>query len=71
MTGGGIRIVKHEAVPDCGSFEVAFADGRESRYFYFEDLPGPGSGRSSSPANALGRAKAFARAERDKGWHQE
>ena len=25
-----IRIIKHEAVPDCGSFEVRFADGRPS-----------------------------------------
>ena len=24
-----IRIIKHEAVPDCGSYEVRFADGRE------------------------------------------
>lgn len=25
-----IRIIKHEAVPDCGSFEVWFPDGRAS-----------------------------------------
>jgi hypothetical protein len=30
--------IKHEGVPDCGSFEVRFADGRESRFFYFEGL---------------------------------
>jgi hypothetical protein len=35
-----IRIIKHEAVPGCGSFEVRFADGRSSRYFYWEDIPG-------------------------------
>jgi hypothetical protein len=35
-----IRLIKHEAVPGCGSFEVRFADGRSSQYFYFEDLPG-------------------------------
>jgi hypothetical protein len=34
-----IRILKHETVPDCGSFEVRFPDGRPSRYFYFDDLP--------------------------------
>jgi len=34
-----IRIIKHEAVPDYGSFEVCFADGRVSQYFYFNDLP--------------------------------
>jgi hypothetical protein len=35
-----IRIIKHEAIPGCGSFEVCFADGRVSQYFYFDDLPG-------------------------------
>jgi hypothetical protein len=30
----GIRIVKHEVVPRCGSYEVRFSDGRESRFFY-------------------------------------
>jgi hypothetical protein len=34
-----IRIIKHEAVPNCGSFEVRFTDGRPSRYFYWDDLP--------------------------------
>ena len=38
-----IRLLKHTAapaVPDSGSFEVRFPDGRESAYFYFEDNPG-------------------------------
>jgi hypothetical protein len=35
-----IRIIKHEAVPLCGSFEVRFPDGRPSQYFYFDDMPG-------------------------------
>ena len=35
-----IRIIKHEAVPGCGSFEARFADGRASRFFYWDDLPG-------------------------------
>jgi hypothetical protein len=35
-----IRIIKHEAVPKCGSFEVRFSDGRPLQYFYWEDLPG-------------------------------
>jgi hypothetical protein len=34
-----VRLIKHEAVPDTGSFEVRFADGRRSVYFYFDDLP--------------------------------
>ena len=33
-----IRIVKHEAVPGCGSFEVQFPD-RPSQYFYWDDIP--------------------------------
>jgi hypothetical protein len=37
---GRIRIIPHEAVPLCGSFEVRFPDGRPSRYFYWDDIPG-------------------------------
>ena len=33
-----IRIIKHEAIPGCGSSEVRFPD-RGSRYFYWNDLP--------------------------------
>ena len=42
-----IRIIKHEAVPDCGSFEVRFGDGRASKFFYWDDLPAGGCGRRS------------------------
>ena len=63
-----IRIIKHEAVPACGSFEVKFADGRPSRYFYWDDI----AGRRLRPETltgeaALEQAKAFARNERDGG----
>ena len=34
-----IRVIKHEAVPKCGSYEVRFPDGTESRFFYWDDLP--------------------------------
>jgi hypothetical protein len=34
-----IRIIKHEAVPGCGSFEVRFPDDRPSQYFYWDDIP--------------------------------
>jgi hypothetical protein len=62
-----IRIIKHEAVPDCGSFEVKFPDGRDSVYFYWED----NSGRRLRPEQvdsetALEKAKEFARVERNK-----
>jgi hypothetical protein len=36
----GIRIIKHEAVPNCGSYEVRFPDGRASVFFYWDDVPG-------------------------------
>jgi hypothetical protein len=58
-----LRIIKHEAVPGCGSFEVRFADGRESKYFYWDDSPA----RRLRPdlldrETALNQAKALARA---------
>jgi len=58
-----IRIIKHEAVPDCGSFEVRYPDGRPSQYFYWDNLPG----RRMRPETldretALEQAKAVARA---------
>ena len=61
-----IRLIKHEAVPKCGSFEVRFSDGRPSHYFYWDDI----AGRRLNPdavdgQTALERAKAFARDEQD------
>ena len=52
-------------MPDCGSYEVRFPDGRQFRYFYWDDVPG----RRMRPElltseQALECAKAFARAER-------
>ena len=41
-----IRIIKHEAVPDCGSYEVRFGDGRASKFFYW--------GRSGEPTAQAG-----------------
>jgi hypothetical protein len=61
-----IRIIKHEAVPDCGSFEVRFPD-RPSVYFYWDNLPS----RRLRPETlerevALERAKALPREARDR-----
>jgi hypothetical protein len=39
MRTARIRRIKHEAVVGCGSFEVRFADGRESIYFHWDDIP--------------------------------
>jgi len=63
-----IRIIRHSAVPDTGSYEVWFADGRPSRYFYFDDI----AGRRLRPEmltseQALEQAREFARAERENG----
>jgi hypothetical protein len=61
------RLIKHEAVPECGSYEVRFADGRPSRYFYFEDLAGLRVRPDQLTRDqALKAAQALARAERDK-----
>jgi hypothetical protein len=62
-----IRIIKHEAVPQTGSFEVRFADGRPSVYFYWDDIPGRRLSHEQMDSNrALEAAKALARSERDK-----
>jgi hypothetical protein len=63
-----IRIIRHQPVPKSGSFEVRFSDGRESKFFYFDDI----LARRLRPDiltsdQALEQAKAFARAERDRG----
>jgi hypothetical protein len=57
-----IRIIKHEAVPGCGSFEVRFPDDRPSQFFYWDDI----SARRLRPETldrktALKKAEAFAR----------
>ncbi|WP_456622121.1 MULTISPECIES: hypothetical protein [unclassified Bradyrhizobium] len=62
-----IAIKRHEAVPGTGSYEVRFADGRPSVYFYWDDLPG----RRLRPdllssEEARLKAQELARTERDK-----
>jgi hypothetical protein len=62
-----IRLIKHEVIPDCGSYEIRFPDGRASKYVYFENLPS----RRLRPdrvdqAVAERVAKIFARAEQRK-----
>jgi len=42
ISSDGWRLHPHfgyDAVPQTGSFEVRFADGRQSRFFYFDDIP--------------------------------
>jgi hypothetical protein len=60
-----IRIIKHEVVPRCGSYEVRFPDGRESRFYYWDDIPGWRLRREMlTSEQALEQAETFARAER-------
>jgi hypothetical protein len=60
-----IRIIKHEAVAQTGSFEVRYSDGQPSKYFYFEDVPGRRlRSEQLTMEQALEAAKAFARRER-------
>ena len=62
-----IRIIKHETVPNCGSYEVRFPDGRPSVYFYWDDNPGRRSiTLSMSQEEAERAAKELARTEQDK-----
>lgn len=62
-----VKIRKHEAVPDTGSFEVYFDAGRPSIFVYWDDLPG----RRLQPGiltrdQALEEARRVAGAARDK-----
>lgn len=57
-----IRIIRHSAIPDSGSFEVRFSDGRESRYWYWDDNPGRRSVRNClDQETAKQQAQEFAR----------
>ena len=62
-----IRIIKHEAAPGSGSFEVWFPDGRAIQFFYWDDIPDrwlrPGV---LDRETAREEAKAFAKAARER-----
>jgi hypothetical protein len=49
-----VRLIRHEAVPRCGSYEVRI-DGLRSRFFYFEDDPS----RRLRPQQQMTRAQAL------------
>jgi hypothetical protein len=56
-----VRLIKHEVVPQCGSFEV-----RRPSYFYWEDIPGRRLRPELHTSEvALEQAKDVARSERD------
>jgi len=58
--------IKHESIPDTGSCEVRFSDGRPSVYYHFDDDPGRRSitGKMTG-AEALRAAKVLAQVEQD------
>jgi len=62
-----VHLRKHEAVRDCGSYEVWFDDGLPSKFFYFDDLPNRRLRADiMTKAQSADAAQAFARAEREK-----
>jgi len=59
-----VRLIKHEAVPKCRSFEVRFPDGRPSKFIYWEDIPGRRLRPEQVDRTVAERvSKIFARAE--------
>ena len=62
-----IRIIPHEAVPRCGTFEFRFPDGRPSLYFCWDDIPGRRLRPDLADSDTAKKiAQALARAEHDK-----
>jgi|tagenome__1003787_1003787.scaffolds.fasta_scaffold11343357_1 hypothetical protein len=65
-----IRLLKHSLapeVPDSGSYEVRFPDGRPSVFFYFDDNPGRASITQRMSSEEAGRqAQELARLEQEK-----
>ncbi|MGL3107046.1 hypothetical protein [Bradyrhizobium sp. BR 1432] len=60
-----VRLLKQEAVPDAGSYEVRFADGRPSIFVYWDDMPSRRL-RPDLLTRSDAEAKTIARIERDK-----
>lgn len=59
-----VRLIRHEAVPKCGNFEIRFPDGRPSRFVYWDDIPGRRLRTDLLDGAVAERvAKIFARAE--------
>jgi hypothetical protein len=58
-----VRLIRHEAVPRCGSFEVRLSDGTPGQYF---DEPGRRRPEQVGHKEALEQGRTFARAKRDR-----
>jgi hypothetical protein len=65
-----IGLLKHTSapeIPNAGSFEVRFPDGRPSTYFYWDDNPGRASiAQKPSQEEAKRAAQEMARREQEK-----
>jgi hypothetical protein len=60
-----VRLIRHELVPKCGSYEVR-QYGRPSQYFYWDDDPGRRlDPNTMTSEQAFEKAKAAARRARD------
>ena len=53
-----IRIIKHGAVPNTGSFENLIPDGRPSVYFYWDDIPRGSSPEQMAPCVHLSKVQS-------------
>ena len=59
-----VRLIRHEAVPKCGSYEIRFPNGRPSRFIYWDDIAGRRLRNDLADSAVAERvAKIFARAE--------
>jgi hypothetical protein len=62
-----VRLIKHEAVPNCGSFEVLFRTAGRRSISIGTICPAAGSGRTwSTVSKPWSKPRQFARAERDR-----
>ena len=60
-----IGLIKHEAVPKCGSYEVRFSDGGRPGISIGTTFRGAGSGLNYLPEKAVEqKAKGLAQADR-------
>jgi hypothetical protein len=55
-----VRLIKHSAAPQSGSFEIRFPDGRPSRYLYWDDDPSRRSIRVGVVDQAVARSGSLA-----------
>ena len=60
-----VLLIPQEAIPESGSFEVRYPDGRQSEYFYFEDNPASPAPRGYDEGGGVEGRPVRARQEQD------